>query len=64
MTGLKLDQTKESMIMSLDSLNKEDHLTIVTFNTNVNVWPPNGSYPATGDYKRKALKYVLSLTGK
>jgi hypothetical protein len=30
----------------------------------VNVWQYNGSYPATGDYKRKALKYVLSWIGK
>jgi hypothetical protein len=69
MTGLKLDQTKETMVAILDSLNDHDFFNIVTFNTNVVDWVcvscsgNNNNYTATLERKRGAVKHVKSLTG-
>ena len=38
MKGLKMDYTKEALIVILDDLNEGDRFNIVTFESNIRVW--------------------------
>ena len=63
MSGTKLEQTKDAMITLVDTLKDTDHFNIITFDTDVYLWPNSrrSTYGGTAEKKKEAITYIRNL---
>ncbi len=64
--GTKMQQTKDAMIMLLDTLQETDFFNIITFDGNIYYWPSSSTKTFKGmpDAKREAVDYIRKLNVK
>jgi hypothetical protein len=58
-----MQQTKDAMIMLLDTLRETDFFNIITFDGNIYYWPSSSTKTFKGmpDAKREAVDYIRKL---